>query len=190
MTSACLAVLTDQGAGYLLSADLPTLEGGIYELWGADSNGTLTGLGSMEQSGIAKFDASGDIAKLLITVEPSFVPQPTSAPIMQGTVVWKKTVQVAPQPPAADARFVTLSATYGAGGSVIGPLLAPRVGLPFADRLIQRGDVPAHPSGEGVERKRNASRNRVRRLCVVCGTSMWRSTSPRREIPGLARPRS
>ena len=69
-----LAVLTDQGAGYLLSADLPTLEGGIYELWGADSNGTLTGLGSMEQSGIAKFDASGDIAKLLITVEPSFVP--------------------------------------------------------------------------------------------------------------------
>jgi cytidylate kinase len=46
---------------------------------------------------------------------------------------------------------VTLSATYGAGGSVIGPLLAPRVGLPFADRLIPARDAPAHPSGEGVD---------------------------------------
>jgi cytidylate kinase len=46
---------------------------------------------------------------------------------------------------------VTLSATYGAGGSVIGPLLAPRVGLPFADRLIPARDTPVHPSGEAVD---------------------------------------
>ncbi|HEX2381804.1 MAG TPA: cytidylate kinase-like family protein [Acidimicrobiales bacterium] len=55
------------------------------------------------------------------------------------------------QPFAADARFVTLSATYGAGGSVIGPLLARRLGLPFADRLIPARDKPVAPSGEGVD---------------------------------------
>jgi cytidylate kinase len=54
------------------------------------------------------------------------------------------------QPFVADARFVTLSATYGAGGSVIGPLLARRLGLPFADRLIPPRDAPMPPSGEGV----------------------------------------
>jgi cytidylate kinase len=46
---------------------------------------------------------------------------------------------------------VTLSATYGAGGSVIGPLLASRLGLPFADRLIPARDAPVHLSGEGVD---------------------------------------
>jgi len=82
-----LAVLTDSGTGYLVAVNLPTLDGGIYELWGADSAGALTALGSMEQPGVAKFDASRDVAKLLITVEPSFVEQPTTAPIMQGSVV-------------------------------------------------------------------------------------------------------
>jgi anti-sigma factor RsiW len=82
-----LAVLTADGTGYLLAVDLPPVDGSIYELWGADSAGALTALGSMEQSGVAKFDASGDVAKLLITVEPSYVEQPTTAPIMQGAVV-------------------------------------------------------------------------------------------------------
>jgi len=82
-----LAVLTANGTGYLLAVDLPGLDSGVYELWGADSGGALTALASMQQSGVAKFDASGDVAKLLITVEPSFVEQPTTAPIMQGTVV-------------------------------------------------------------------------------------------------------
>src|SRR4051794_28203546 len=36
---------------------------------------------------------------------------------------------------AMPARVVTISATYGAGGSVVGPALAQRLGLPFADRL-------------------------------------------------------
>ena len=82
-----LAVLTEQGAGYMLAVDLPALDSGIYELWGADSNGGLTALGSMEQSGVVEFDASGEVQKLLITAEPSFVEQPTTSPIMQGTVV-------------------------------------------------------------------------------------------------------
>ena len=32
--------------------------------------------------------------------------------------------------------LVTLSATYGAGGSEVGPVLAKRLGVPFVDRLI------------------------------------------------------
>jgi cytidylate kinase len=70
-------------------------------------------------------------------------------------------------PFAADARFVTLSATYGAGGSVIGPLLARRIGLPFADRLIPARDAPVAPSEEGVneeEREQEPRRSFFARL--------------------------
>ncbi len=35
-----------------------------------------------------------------------------------------------------DVSLVTLSATYGAGGSELGPALAQRLGVPFVDRLI------------------------------------------------------
>jgi hypothetical protein len=38
---------------------------------------------------------------------------------------------------AGAARILTVSATYGAGGSIIAPLLARRLRLPFADRLLQ-----------------------------------------------------
>lgn len=34
------------------------------------------------------------------------------------------------------ARVVTISATFGAGGSVIGPAVAERLGVPFVDRAI------------------------------------------------------
>jgi cytidylate kinase len=41
-------------------------------------------------------------------------------------------------------RVLTISATYGAGGAVAAPLLAERLGLPFADRLINPlGPSPA-----------------------------------------------
>src|SRR5947208_14581375 len=55
-----------------------------------------------------------------------------------------------PPPDVLAARFITMSATYGAGGSVVAPLLARRVGLPFADRLIAARDAPVAPSTEGV----------------------------------------
>ncbi|MBV8303151.1 MAG: cytidylate kinase-like family protein [Acidimicrobiia bacterium] len=54
-------------------------------------------------------------------------------------------------------RVVTISAGYGAGGAAVGPMLAERLGLPFADRLIEPGGlgrpggVPSGPvAGEGV----------------------------------------
>jgi cytidylate kinase len=43
--------------------------------------------------------------------------------------------------PSTNVRVVTISATYGAGGSVVGPRLAERLGLPFADRLLPADDV-------------------------------------------------
>jgi hypothetical protein len=46
-----------------------------------------------------------------------------------------------PERPAT-ARLLTVSATYGAGGSVIAPRLAARVGLPFVDRLSRPQEPP------------------------------------------------
>jgi len=48
------------------------------------------------------------------------------------------------------ARVVTISATYGAGGAAVGPMLAERLGLPFADRLIEPRGRPPEATGEGV----------------------------------------
>jgi Cytidylate kinase-like family len=58
-------------------------------------------------------------------------------------------------------RVVTISATYGAGGSVIGPRLAARLGLPFADRLIPARDAPS--PGVGAEQVTDAERLQISR---------------------------
>jgi cytidylate kinase len=47
-------------------------------------------------------------------------------------------------------RLVTISATYGAGGPVIAPLLARRLGLPFADRLLRPDAAESRGSEERV----------------------------------------
>ena len=43
------------------------------------------------------------------------------------------------------ARLVTVSATYGAGGSIVAPLLAKKLGVPFADRLTTPRQLPELP---------------------------------------------
>jgi cytidylate kinase len=58
-------------------------------------------------------------------------------------------------------RVVTVSATYGAGGSVIAPRLAQRLGVPFADRLIPARDAPA--SAPGAERVTEEERHQISR---------------------------
>jgi cytidylate kinase len=45
---------------------------------------------------------------------------------------------------------ITVSATYGAGGSVIAPRLAERLGLPFVDRLISADAATGGRSQEGL----------------------------------------
>jgi cytidylate kinase len=47
------------------------------------------------------------------------------------------------------ARVVTISAGYGAGGAAVAPLLAKKLDLPFADRLIEPRGHPA-TAAEGV----------------------------------------
>ncbi len=57
--------------------------------------------------------------------------------------------------------MVTVSATYGSGGSLVAPALASRLGLPFADRLIpaRGGAGPAAECGEQLtDEERLASR--------------------------------
>lgn len=57
------------------------------------------------------------------------------------------------------ASVVTVSATYGAGGSVIAPKLAERLGLPFYDRLIH--DAGGQAAGAIVERLTQAERDQA-----------------------------
>jgi cytidylate kinase len=56
-------------------------------------------------------------------------------------------------------RVVTISATYGAGGTLIAPAIAERLGLPFADRLIPV-QGRARQSGEAVDSAELASEPR------------------------------
>src|SRR5258708_28833591 len=71
------------------------------------------------------------------------------------------------------SRVVTVSAAYGAGGSVVAPLLAERLGLPSADRLTPADDVtPAVPGGECLteeERAQTATGRFFARLAAVTG---------------------
>jgi cytidylate kinase len=43
-------------------------------------------------------------------------------------------------------RLLTVSATYGAGGSAIAPRIARKLGLPFVDRLTSGKDLPVLPT--------------------------------------------
>jgi cytidylate kinase len=57
------------------------------------------------------------------------------------------------QPPPGGAKrppgpVVTISATYGAGGSVIAPAVADRLGLPFLNRLVSAELAHAAPAAE------------------------------------------
>ena len=47
--------------------------------------------------------------------------------------------------PGPDTRVITISASYGAGGSVVAPALAKRLGLPFLQRVTTSAGHPAEP---------------------------------------------
>ena len=50
-----------------------------------------------------------------------------------------------PTPPGPAVRLITVSASYGAGGSVVAPALADRLGLPFLQRVTTSEGHPAEP---------------------------------------------
>ena len=66
--------------------------------------------------------------------------------------------------PPAKLRMVTMSATYGCGGSLVAPKLAERVGLPFADRLIPARGSNEAPSAEESLTDQERAQVRGRRL--------------------------
>jgi cytidylate kinase len=51
----------------------------------------------------------------------------------------------APTPAGPDVRLITVSASYGAGGSVVAPALADRLGLPFLQRVTTSEGHVAEP---------------------------------------------
>lgn len=77
-------------------------------------------------------------------------------------------------------RVVTLSATYGAGGTLIAPRLAQRLDLPFADRLVPMTGARAPASAEGVtdEEVREEPRNPLLQGLALLSTA-WRIPVPR-----------
>jgi cytidylate kinase len=66
-------------------------------------------------------------------------------------------------------RVITISASFGAGGSVVAPRLAERVGLPFADRLIPA--TPLAPPGIGGERLSQEERQESARASFLARLS-------------------
>jgi len=51
----------------------------------------------------------------------------------------------APAAPGPAVRLITVSAAYGAGGSVVAPALAERLGLPFLQRVTTSEGHVAEP---------------------------------------------
>jgi cytidylate kinase len=52
---------------------------------------------------------------------------------------------IAENPAEGTVRLITVSASYGAGGSVVAPALAKRLGLPFLQRVTTSEGHPAEP---------------------------------------------
>ena len=85
MCTARAAVL-DDGTGYLLGDNLPELDEGVYQLWGATGDQVVS-LGPMGSSpGVVAFPADPAITQLLITAEPEPAAAPTTDPLAAGTL--------------------------------------------------------------------------------------------------------
>jgi cytidylate kinase len=52
-----------------------------------------------------------------------------------------------------DTRVVTISASFGAGGTVVGPQVADRLGLPFLERILSPAMVRGASRGEASEER-------------------------------------
>ncbi len=72
------------------------------------------------------------------------------------------------------ATVVTISASYGAGGSVVGPAVAERLGVPFADRAIPAAVAEAMlvPLKEAMSRDEQPPTMMQRILAAMAASSM------------------
>jgi cytidylate kinase len=76
-----------------------------------------------------------------VTPEPSYSPAPPT-PTSPETVL---PPDRSAAPPGPAVRVITVSAAYGAGGSVVAPALADRLGLPFLQRVTTSEGHLAEP---------------------------------------------
>jgi anti-sigma factor RsiW len=82
-----VAVVTPNGQGYFLGAELPELAHGMYELWGATAAGRVTSLGTIPGPGVYAFTADQSVHVVMVTEEDAPVPAPTRPAIVTGTLV-------------------------------------------------------------------------------------------------------
>jgi hypothetical protein len=86
-------------------------------------------------------------------------------------------------------RVITVSASYGAGGSVIGPLVAARLDVPFLDRALPAaaGDELVEGGREAATRSEDLSRSLWRRIfdgfAFVAPEGLGELPPPRPEDP-------
>lgn len=82
--------------------------------------------------------------------------------------------------PSASPRAITISASYGAGGSEVGPLLAQRLGVPFLDRAIPRqvSDRLAVPLEEALAREEPPAGVMARLLSQLAPAAFAMSGTP------------
>jgi anti-sigma factor RsiW len=79
-----LAVVRENGEGYLIAHELPRLDDEIYQLWGI-ADGPPISLGVMGPSpDVRPFSTDPGVSVIAITVEDAPVEQPSQAPLYQG----------------------------------------------------------------------------------------------------------
>ncbi len=78
------------------------------------------------------------------------VAAPSPVQSVPGGAAWRTVCPIANSTASTYEPAITVSATYGAGGSVIAPRLASQLGLPFVDRLISADLTEAAASQEGL----------------------------------------
>jgi hypothetical protein len=64
-----VAVMTSDGAGYLLGGSLPPLDEHVYQLWGATTSGSVISLGVIRHPGVFAFSGDTTVSALMITEE-------------------------------------------------------------------------------------------------------------------------
>ncbi len=81
------------------------------------------------------------------------------------------------------APLVTISASYGAGGSQVGPLIAERLGVPFVERIVRRAvaDRVAGPLSKASHDRQPVGRSLGRLLREVAGEQSAVPVSERAE---------
>ncbi|MGQ0616568.1 MAG: anti-sigma factor domain-containing protein [Acidimicrobiia bacterium] len=82
-----VAVMSADGKGYLLGADLPPVDGKVYQLWGATAPGDVISLGVMHGPGVSPFAGDPSMEAILITVEDHPVESSSNRPALRGGLV-------------------------------------------------------------------------------------------------------